>query len=383
MSTIQGQLAIKLGAPGEGTWVVGVYNLGSVLAFMICGANSDLFGRRYFILFGNALVIIGSIVAGSAHSMTTVIAAMTLIGFGGGNCQLAVFAIPELLPNKWRHIGVVIAEAFAYVSAIIGPVCARYALDHGDGWRWLFYGNALGNGLAVIVIAFLYFPPKHPRGIDVKNALRSLDYVGMVLFTIAVTLFIVGIIYASYIPASDPKVIATLVSGSVLIVVFAIWEMEFITTLKIPLTPSHLFRHNRGRSFTAPFIAGAVVSMSYLGPNIVWVTMVNNFFTSPSSPPSKALKLSVIQGVGILIGAIGLSVLGGRIKHWKWQMVVTFTLMTLFGSLLGIGRPGREVVCIVLFALSAIFYAWSQYLVTAYAQFGAEQVELGVAGGLA
>jgi len=111
--------------------------------------------------------------------------------------------------------------------------------------------------------------------------------------------------------------------------------------------------------------------------------MVNNFFTTTSSPPSKALKLSVIQGVGILIGAIGLAVLGGRIKHWKWQMVVAFTLMTLFGSLLGIGRPGREVVCIVLFSFSAIFYAWSQYLVTAYAQFGAEQVELGVAGGLA
>lgn len=383
MSTIQAQLAIKLGSPGEGTWVTGVYNIGSVIAFMICGANSDLFGRRYFILAGNIILIVGCIVAGSAKSMTGVVAGMALVGFGGGNCQLAVFAIPELLPNKWRHIGVVIAEALAYVAAITGPVCARYALDHGDGWRWLFYGNCFANAIACVVLAFLYFPPKHPRGIPFKDAIRNLDYVGMGLFISALCLFIVGVIYASYIPPTDPKVIASLITGSVLIVFFAIWESELICKVKIPLTPSHLFRHNHGRTFTAPFIAGAVVSMYYLGPGITWATMVNVFFTTPTSPPSKALSLSVIQGLGILVGALGLTILGGRIKRWKWQMVISFTLMTLFGSLLALGRPEREAMSIAFLTLAAIFYAWAQYLATTYAQLGADQIELGVAGGLA
>jgi len=315
--------------------------------------------------------------------MTSVIAGMALVGFGGGNCQLAVFAIPELLPNKWRHIGVVIAEALAYVSAIIGPVCARYALNNGDGWRWLFYGNCFANALAAVILAFLYFPPKHPRGIPVKEALRNLDYVGMFIFTAALTLFIVGVIYASYIPSNDVKVVAPLTIGSVLIVAFAIWESGLIASIKIPVTPPHLFRHNHGRSFTAPFIVGAIVSMYYLGPGIVWATMVNSFFTAPTDPESKALKLSIIQGLGILVGALCLTVLGGRIKRWKWQMLVTTTFMTLFGSLLGLGRPGTESMSIVFLALSAVFYAWAQYLATAYAQLGAEQVELGVAGGLA
>lgn len=38
-----------------------------------------------------------------------IIVGMALLGFGGANCQMAAFALPELLPNKWRHIGVVIA----------------------------------------------------------------------------------------------------------------------------------------------------------------------------------------------------------------------------------------------------------------------------------
>ena len=81
---------------------------------MVCGANSDLFGRRYFILFGNILVFVGCVVGGTSHSIGQSIAAHVLIGFGAGNCQLAAFALPELLPNKWRHFAVVIADGLIY-----------------------------------------------------------------------------------------------------------------------------------------------------------------------------------------------------------------------------------------------------------------------------
>src|ERR1700733_5720712 len=94
--------------------ITSVYIASATIAFMICGANSDLFGRRWFILGGNILVFVGAIVAATSHHVGQTIAAHVLIGFGGGNCQLAAFAIPELLPNKWRHIGVVIADGVAF-----------------------------------------------------------------------------------------------------------------------------------------------------------------------------------------------------------------------------------------------------------------------------
>jgi hypothetical protein len=64
---------------------------------------------------------IGFIVGGSAKNNSSMIAAFALIGFGAGNAQLAAFALPELLPNKWRHIAVVIADFFVIVSAVVGP----------------------------------------------------------------------------------------------------------------------------------------------------------------------------------------------------------------------------------------------------------------------
>ena len=99
---------------------------------MTCGANSDLFGRRWFILMGNVLVFVGAVVGATSHSMGQTIAAHTIIGFGAGNCQLATFALAELLPNRWRHIGVVIADGVAFFPVIGGPVTARISIRHGD-----------------------------------------------------------------------------------------------------------------------------------------------------------------------------------------------------------------------------------------------------------
>ncbi len=98
---------------------------------MICGANSDLFGRRYFILFGNICVFIGCVIGATSHSVGQSIAAHVMIGFGAGNCQLAAFALPELLPNKWRHFAVVIADGLIYFDVIVGPVVSRIAYANG------------------------------------------------------------------------------------------------------------------------------------------------------------------------------------------------------------------------------------------------------------
>lgn len=81
---------------------------------------------------GNVFVFIGCIIGGTSHSMTQSIIAHVIIGWGAGNCQLAAFALPELLPNKWRHSAVVIADSVAFFTVIAGPVTARVAIRNGE-----------------------------------------------------------------------------------------------------------------------------------------------------------------------------------------------------------------------------------------------------------
>ena len=64
-------------------------------------------------------------------------------------------------------------------------------------------------------------------------------------------------------------------------------------------------------------------------------------------------------------------------------MGVPITLMTFFGGLLAYVTPGKENLGIAFAFLTATFYGYAQYLSIAYIQFGADQVELGIAGGLA
>ena len=94
-------------------------------------------------------MFIGFIVGGTAKNNNSMLAACAFIGFGAGNAQLAAFALPELLPNKWRHIAIVIADMGVYFAVVVGPVAGRFAAEDGEAvgatplLRWLFFDDFL------------------------------------------------------------------------------------------------------------------------------------------------------------------------------------------------------------------------------------------------
>ena len=64
-------------------------------------------------------------------------------------------------------------------------------------------------------------------------------------------------------------------------------------------------------------------------------------------------------------------------------MGVSITLMTFFGAMFSYVTPEKESIGIAFAFLSSMGYGYAQYLSIAYIQFGADQTELGIAGGLA
>ena len=143
------------------------------------GTNTDLLGRRWFITLGNLVATVGHIVIATSKSPISPIVGMALAGFGGANAQMAGFALPELLPNKWRHTGVVIADATVNFGIILAPVGGLFGINVG-GWRWNFYGAAILQFLSFLGLLFLYFPPAHPYGMPLKQMVKELDYLGAV-----------------------------------------------------------------------------------------------------------------------------------------------------------------------------------------------------------
>lgn len=47
VAAVLGPVATQMGDVNQATWYTSMYVVAATIAFMICGANSDLFGRRW------------------------------------------------------------------------------------------------------------------------------------------------------------------------------------------------------------------------------------------------------------------------------------------------------------------------------------------------
>ncbi|KAJ5179214.1 Major facilitator superfamily domain general substrate transporter [Penicillium capsulatum] len=379
MSAIGTLISADMGEPNGYIWFVPAWTISITCAFLIFGPNTDLLGRRWFLVLGNLVCFVGHIVVASAKTTNQVIAGLTVAGFGGANCQMAAFALPELLPNKWRHIGVVIADFTVYIAVIVAPVTARYGYEFGT-WEWNFWGIAIFQGLSCLGLLFLYHPPKHPNGITYFEAFKSLDYLGAFLFIAGAVPFLMGIVWAGVYPSNDAHVVAPLVVGAVVLVCFALWET--FGKLKFPLTPTHIFTSGWGRDFTAPVIALGVVNMFYYSSSILWPQMITVFYTNGGTDWKYSVILSLPQGLAIFFGAILLTVFGSTIRRWHWQLTGSVFVMVLFGSLLGIVTPTNKGTMIAFIFLSQAGFGWGIYLSIAITQMGVAQKDLGKSGGI-
>lgn len=117
-------------------------------------------------------------------------------------------------------------------------------------------------------IYFCYVPPKHPRGVPWRTALKGLDYFGALLVTGGVALTLIGIVYTTYRSASSAIVLGPLCSGIALLICFGVWEN--VSKVPYKLCPPEIFSYHWGRSFTVPFVFGAIITMYYYAAGIAW-----------------------------------------------------------------------------------------------------------------
>ncbi|KAF2648443.1 MFS general substrate transporter [Lophiostoma macrostomum CBS 122681] len=381
-AAIASQLLGKLGQAELAAWVIPCITVCASVTILLFGANSDLFGCRYFILISNLLVAIGYIVCARANSTSMLIAGLCLNGCGSGISGICLIAVPELMPNKYRHIGVVLADLFVYIMIITGPVVGRYAIIHdNDSWQWLYWGGFIWTTITNIGIFFLYHPPKHPRGIPWKEAVLGLDWVGGVLFTIGAVLVLVGIVHTSYLSSTDPRVLATLCVGFAFIIAFGLWER--FSNVRFPLCPKEIFAAHRGREFTIPFCLTFIVVGFFYGTAVIYPTMLNAFYIDATTPVSTQLLLTLPANLALPAGAALLTAFGKKIGHWKWSLVISTSSLVLWGSLLAMMTPFNKVTMIAFVTLSQLSYGWCAYLSVTYTRLGVPQEMLGISGGLA
>ena len=100
-----------------------------------------------------------------------------------------------------------------------------------DGWRNIFWMQAAFHGATVLMILAFYHPPRrsdYPK-MKVSEFLWSLDPIGAILFIGGATLIILALDWTggTY-PWRDAHVIAPLVVGIVLLLLFGLYGKGFL-----------------------------------------------------------------------------------------------------------------------------------------------------------
>ncbi|NWL10854.1 MFS transporter [Paenarthrobacter nitroguajacolicus] len=166
-------------------WATTAYLITSTVSTPLYGKLSDIFGRRPLYLVAIVIFLIGSLYAGSVHSMTELAIARGIQGLGaGGLLALALTIIGDIVALKDRAKYQGYFMSVFGISSVLGPVIGGAFAGSAnilgfEGWRWVFFIN-LPIGLAALVVVFMYLhlPARHVK--------QKIDYWGAAAITLAI-----------------------------------------------------------------------------------------------------------------------------------------------------------------------------------------------------
>jgi EmrB/QacA subfamily drug resistance transporter len=316
------------------TWAVTAYILASVTMVLIVGKLSDMFGRKWFLIAGVAIFLLGSALSGASQDMNQLIVFRALQGLGAGIGIALVFTVvgdifPPAERARWQGIfGVVYA-----FSNLVGPTLGGWLTDHGPllgslvtettRWRWVFYINVPVGILALIALlvylpATISQPSTQFRG---WVSLRRVDFLGGLLVASATICLLLGLTWGSNATYAwtSPQVIGILACSVVLYVLFFIDERF----ARDPLLALDLFRN---QVFSMALLLSFLQLVVLIGIIIYLPLYLQGVLgVSPTNAGAAItpLTISVVIGGGIA------SALVARFLRYQLVTIVSGLIMTV------------------------------------------------------
>jgi len=358
-------------------WIPGGWSVASAVSFSIAGGFSDIFGRRYVLISGQVITLIGAIVGATAQKTTIVAAGSTIIGFGAGMIFVSYPGIIELLPNKYRGIGLGWTEFCINVPwAGLGVLLANELALHAS-WRWCYYIAIIYSVVCIVGTSVFYFPPSRPRNDYDKTRWQEfveLDFIGLGLFAAGLTIFLVGLTYLGMSTYSKAVVGSTVTIGAI---IFAACFVYDFTIPKNPIFPFHLFA--MFSEFTVHliilFIAGMIwQAVTSLAPQATLYMYTN-----------KPIQIGITQIPQSMSGILGgwiMPSLVHKIKHVRIQIIVALVIQTVFTACYAAVIPHNKAAWMAFQFFGQACFTWVTTLAYVSSGLFVPQDELGVSAGL-
>jgi EmrB/QacA subfamily drug resistance transporter len=306
------------------TWVVTIYLLAATITGVFYGKLSDIYGRRLMLLLGVTIFLAGSALSGLAWSMESLILFRGIQGVGAGAIfPVSLAVIGDLFSPRERGRYQGLFGAVFGVAAILGPLLGGWLTDSA-GWHWIFYVN-LPIGAVVLYIIYRFLPSLHGERPD-----RQLDYLGAVVFTVAVTFLMLGLTNKQAADWTSIEVGGYLLIAAIVGAIFLWIESRAAE----PIVPLDLFRD---RSYAVTILATFLGAIGFFGA-IIFLPRWFQFVQGISPTESGLQTLALLAG--LILSSIVSGALVSRTGRYKWIVTGALVIMSV-GILLLTGLTAR------------------------------------------
>jgi EmrB/QacA subfamily drug resistance transporter len=303
------------------TWVVVATLLAMTATTPIWGKLADLFSKKLLVQAALVIYTIGSLIAGLAPNMETLIGARVIQGLGvGGLTALVQVVIASMVsPRERGRYSGYIGATFA-LATVSGPLIGGLIVDSPLGWRGTFY-----VGLPVAVVAFAVLQAK--LHLPVVKREVHIDYLGATLIVGGVSILLVWVSLAGTQFGWASTTSALMLLGGTAVIAAALYVEARVAVE--PIIPLRLFKDRTTALATA---ASVLIGVSMFGATV----FLSEYFQSARGmTPTGAGLMSIAMVGGLLVS----SIVTGRIISdtglWKRYLVGGMVLVVIGISLLG------------------------------------------------
>ncbi|KAG0050028.1 hypothetical protein BGZ83_005191 [Gryganskiella cystojenkinii] len=306
IATALPKIASDFKAQKEMSWVATAYLLTFNAFQPLYGKFSDIFGRKFCILFAAVSFMVGSAGAGGATTMTMLIAFRAIQGLGGsGLLSVVMIIIADIFPLEDRPKYQSIIWSVFGISSVVGPLLGGVFVQQAT-WRWCFLINLpLGVVTIVSVVIFLRLPFKRQA---LKEQLARIDYLGTFLIIIAVITLLLPITWGGTTYAWNSAVIIALFCvAAVLIVVLIYVESRAVEAI----IPPRLFLN---KTVAVLFGVNFLTGMGFLG--VIFYSPIYFQVVKGASATASGLHLLPMV-LGLVLASIASGAVISKVKDYR------------------------------------------------------------------
>jgi EmrB/QacA subfamily drug resistance transporter len=292
-------------------WLFTAYMITSAVMVPIYGKLSDIYGRKPFYVFGLALFIVGSALAGQAHSMGFLIASRALQGLGGGAMlSMPRATIGDIFNPKERGKWMGLIMSVFGLASIVGPFVGGWLTDT-VGWRWCFYIN-LPIGIAALAAVAWALP-------NVRTDTRHhIDWKGGILLVLGLIPILLAFSWAGTRFAwGSWQIVSMLAAGALLVAVFFLVERG----AEEPVLTPRLFRNP---IFSVTVAIGFLLGISMFG-GLMFLPLFIQGVLGMSARNSGAVMTPMM--LSFVAGSVAGGFLVTRTGRYKVQAIVGTLVM--------------------------------------------------------